>query len=632
MSLARAHDQGIATKVLPKRLINTHTLKLVDFSEDDAIPPYAILSHKWFHGHEISYQDYLDLRPETKMKIGYRKIQSACTRARLDRLNFIWIDTVCINQGNRDEVARNINSMYSYYQNSRVCYTHLADVFNSNDGPYVVGRTPALWMSSWFQRGWTLQELVAPREVIFLNARWEVIGNRHLLKLEVSRITGIPETVLDGSRAIEEVDLFERMAWCAGRQTTKPPDLAYCLLGILGVSLTPDYTEDVRTAFQRLHSTLLHSYPERFQAMQGDDIYLRLLHQSTRARVDSGYKAVTFNVAGAHHYAATPFVSLAKYSSPLMNPDLKYAVTSTFTPYIHLGRHPECTPRLQLRTLGSDPNHVNPLFTVDIYQLIQRSPSTHTPPITSGLGDALPQVDTLSDLALPRFELHMLLNAETWTGQFHLDFSNYELVLYPLLTDYDLGPLPIGPTSLQTSVDATRPAINSLRIVCDLIPQWPINLSGDPKFIGWRETKLSMTVVNHLKSSVTVLDIFASIRQVLQTPILHSDWDNLAENERDAVTKAYQKRCKAAENWEEERLKGVYFNGLLMDWENGVMKLVMGSQPNSSLSQGLSNPPSMAETQSREKVLKKISEPSGVLKRSRSDGALKEDAKFQKRM
>ncbi|KAF5348017.1 hypothetical protein D9758_010075 [Tetrapyrgos nigripes] len=410
MSLARAHNQGIATKALPKRLINTHTLKLVDFSENDAIPPYAILSHKWCHGHEISYQDYLDPRPETKMKVGYRKIQSACTRARLDGLNFIWIDTVCINQGNRDEVARNINSMYSYYKNSRVCYAHLADVFNSNDGPYVVGKTPALWMSGWFQRGWTLQELVAPREVVFLNARWEVIGSRHLLKLEVSRITGIPEAVLDGSREIEEVDLFERMAWCAGRQTTKPPDLAYCLLGILGVSLTPDYTEDVRTAFQRLHSTLLHSYPERFRAMQGDDIYLRLLRQSTRARVDSGYKAITFNDAGAHHYyAATPFVSLAKYSSPLMNPDLKYAVTSTFTPYLHLGRHFARTSRLQSSGLGSDLNHVNPLVTVDtsIYQLIQCSPSTHassrslsshlTPPITSGLGDALPQVDTLSN-------------------------------------------------------------------------------------------------------------------------------------------------------------------------------------------------------------------------------------------
>ncbi|KAF5348042.1 hypothetical protein D9758_010073 [Tetrapyrgos nigripes] len=433
----------------------------------------------------------------------------------------------------------------------------------------------------WFQRGWTLQELVAPREVIFLNAHWEVIGNRHLLKLEVSRITGIPETVLDGSRAIEEVDLFERMAWCAGRETTEPPDLAYCLLGILGVSLTPDYTEDVRTAFQRLHSTLSHSYPERFQAMQGDDIYLRLLHQSTRARVDSGYKAVTFNDAGAHHYAATPFVSLAKYSSPLMNPDLKYAVTSTFTPYIHLGRHPECTPRLQPRTLGSDPNHVNPLFTVDIYQLIQRSPSTHTPPIT--------------------FELHMLLNAETWTGQFHLDFSNYELVLYPLLTDYDLGPLPIGPTSLQTKPQVHR--VDRDQIINDRCQSFEI-ISDRSRYICQHTSGTSNSY----------------------TPF------RLGQFSRERTRRRNQKRCKAAENWEEEEkskgmkridfLKGkVYFNGLLMDWENGVMKLVMGSQANSSLSQ-----PSMAETQSREKVLKKISEPSGVLKRSRSDRALKEDA------
>ncbi|KAF5364831.1 hypothetical protein D9758_009362 [Tetrapyrgos nigripes] len=593
MSVARASDQGIATKALPKRLINTHTLKLVDFSENDVIPPYAILSHKWCHGHEISYQDYLDPRPKTKMKVGYRKIQSACTRARLDGLNFIWIDTVCINQGNRDEVARNINSMYSYYQNARVCYAHLADVFHPNNGPYAIGKTTALWMSGWFQRGWTLQELVAPREVVFLNARWEVIGNRHLLKFEVSRITGIPAAVLDRSRAISDVDLFERMAWCAGRQTTEPPDLAYCLLGILGVSLTPDYTEDVRTAFQRLHSTLSHSYPERFQAMQGDDIYLRLLHQSTRARVDSGYKALTFNDAGAHHhYAATPFVSLAKPSSPLMNPDLKYAVTSTFTPYI---RRPAPAPRLQPRSLGSDPNHVNPLVTVGagIYQLIQRSPSTHassrslsshqTPPIMSGLGDALPQVDTLSDLTLPRFELHMLLNAETWKGQFHLDFSNNELDSF--LMDYLPSRFGLGP--------ATRPAINSLRIVCDLIPQWPINLSGKANYAWVKDPTTDQRVT---KRPVTFLDIFDNIHQALQTPILHFDWGFVAENERDAISKAYQKRCKAAEKQQAERLKGVkrvdflmgkvYFNGLLMDWENRVMKLVMGSQPRFDLVPG----------------------------------------------
>ncbi|KAF5314222.1 hypothetical protein D9758_018174 [Tetrapyrgos nigripes] len=201
-----------------------------------------------------------------------------------------------------------------------------------------------------------------------------------------------------------------------------------------------------------------------------------------------------------------------------------------------------------------------------------------------------------SNLKLPRFELHMLLNAETWAGQFHLDFSN----------NYELYPLVGGQP-------ATRPAINSLRITCDLIPQWPINLSGNPNHV-WIDQRVN-GVTN---PPVTLLDIFASIHRVLQTPILHSDWGNVAKNERYAISKAYQKRYKAAENPEEERLKGVkridflkgkvYFNGLLMDWENGVMKLVMGSQANSSLSQGLSNPPSMAETQSREKVLKKISD------------------------
>ncbi|KAF5345554.1 hypothetical protein D9758_012002 [Tetrapyrgos nigripes] len=154
-----------AAKTLPKRLINMHTYRLVDFSENDPTPPYAILSHRWILGEEISYQDYLESRPETKKKLGYQKIQRACREASADGFDYIWIDTVCINQGNHDEVVRDVNTMYSYYQHSEVCYAYLTDVYKLKDGS-ARDLMPRFWSSGWFQRGWTLQELVAPRNVL----------------------------------------------------------------------------------------------------------------------------------------------------------------------------------------------------------------------------------------------------------------------------------------------------------------------------------------------------------------------------------------------------------------------------------------------------------------------------------
>ncbi|KAF5366175.1 hypothetical protein D9758_005813 [Tetrapyrgos nigripes] len=301
--------EGNTAKALPKRLVNTHTCRLVDFSENGPTPPYAILSHRWVLGEEVSYQDYLESRPETKKKLGYRKIQRACMQARADGFDYIWMDTICINQGNHDEVARNVNGMYSFYQHSEVCYAYLTDVYKLKDGA-VADLIARMWSSGWFQRGWTLQELVAPRNVLFFSAGWETIGYRHLLKFGISRLTGIPPAVLDGSRPIEDIDIQERMTWCAGRQTTRPPDLAYCLMGILGVSMTPDYSEDARTAFKRLQIALVQSYPDRFMEFKGDDIYTMLLSQNMRIRVQSSYNESSIVTSDS---PASP-TSLDKYS------------------------------------------------------------------------------------------------------------------------------------------------------------------------------------------------------------------------------------------------------------------------------------------------------------------------------
>ncbi|THU86625.1 hypothetical protein K435DRAFT_629188, partial [Dendrothele bispora CBS 962.96] len=214
-------------------------------------PPYAIVSHQCLHDEEVNFNEYLHLQPATKKKLGYRKIVEACKKAVCDHLEYIWIDTCCINQSNHEEVARVVKSTYSYYHNSEVCYAYLADVKGS-----------PIWRSKWFQRAWTLQELVAPRRLNFFKADWEFIGDRQQLTNDIHYLTGISPSVLNGSTPIHSVDIRTRLSWCAGRKTTKAPDLAYCLLGILGVSIDPDYTEDVQSAFKRLQKALIRSYPD----------------------------------------------------------------------------------------------------------------------------------------------------------------------------------------------------------------------------------------------------------------------------------------------------------------------------------------------------------------------------------
>ena len=64
--------------------------------------------------------------------------------------------------------------MFVWYRNAEVCLAYLADVDTTHD----IGR---FTKSEWFERDWTLQELLAPNTVVFLTESWQVIGNKGAL-------------------------------------------------------------------------------------------------------------------------------------------------------------------------------------------------------------------------------------------------------------------------------------------------------------------------------------------------------------------------------------------------------------------------------------------------------------------
>ncbi|THU82246.1 HET-domain-containing protein, partial [Dendrothele bispora CBS 962.96] len=230
-------------------LIDTHTIKPIEFTKG-TIPPYAILSHLWVEGEEVTYEELVHVRSTTYQKSGYQKIRTACQIASQDGYRYIWIDTCCIIQQDEMDLKENIPNMYGFYKNSGICYVYLPDVSSKKD----------VHRSRWFKRGWTLQELVAPRTVAFYDTDWQYLGDKGELREDISRKTTIPLDILSGTQSIQDIAIIDRMTWTLERKTTKRQDLVYCLQGLLGVTVEPNYREFWLESFNRLGRALLKKY------------------------------------------------------------------------------------------------------------------------------------------------------------------------------------------------------------------------------------------------------------------------------------------------------------------------------------------------------------------------------------
>ncbi|KAK7462475.1 hypothetical protein VKT23_008077 [Stygiomarasmius scandens] len=249
------------------RLLHTKTLQTKEFYSDK--PPYAILSHTW-EKEEVTYQDMLNLET-AKTKNGYRKVQKACEYARKYDFEWVWIDSCCINKESSAELSEAINSMYQYYEGSHVCIAYLSDV-SSREDPRDL--RSCFRDSKWFKRGWTLQELLAPSYVVLLDEDWTEVGTRWSLRDVISVITSIPVRVFEGDD-IHDFSIAQRMSWAAFRETTRPEDMAYCLMGIFGVNMPPIYGEGGDKAFMRLQQEIIRISDDRsifaWVASVGDD-------------------------------------------------------------------------------------------------------------------------------------------------------------------------------------------------------------------------------------------------------------------------------------------------------------------------------------------------------------------------
>ena len=225
---------------------------------DNKIPQYAILSHRWEdESQEVTIEDMV--RDTGGHKAGYEKIRFCGERSRLDKLQYFWVDSCCIDKSSSEELSESLNSMFRWYQRATKCYVYLSDV-STRKRKMGVEEPQDSWeqafrKSEWFTRGWTLQELLAPMSVEFFSKEGQLLGDKQSLEQLIHEITEIPILALRGS-ALSQFSTEQKFDWAKNRKTTREEDWAYSLLGIFETSMPVVYGEGRRNAVRRLEKEI----------------------------------------------------------------------------------------------------------------------------------------------------------------------------------------------------------------------------------------------------------------------------------------------------------------------------------------------------------------------------------------
>lgn len=129
----------------------------------------------------------------------------------------------------------------------------------------------------------------------------------------------------------------------------------------------------------------------------------------------------------------------------------------------------------------------------------------------------------------PVLQLHPWLRAESPPGDFIFDLSLPTFSPRRLIA----GGATIPPAGQDMATPATHPAITRLRVICDALPQWPIDLEY-PAGAGMRAPPIQLG------------DVLIAIHSALHRRISHSEWASLTMAQEKNVTRAFYKRISRA--------------------------------------------------------------------------------------
>ncbi|KAG1821968.1 uncharacterized protein BJ212DRAFT_1585854 [Suillus subaureus] len=214
-----------------------------------------------------------------------------------------------VTRGITGQLQQSVNSMFVWYHYSALTIVYLSDV-------PPLSESGALASSIWNTRGWTVQEFLAPKIVLFYQADWTLYLNTRSrnhkesvsIMGELERSTGINARALvdfhPGTR-----DAREKLRWASNRDTTREEDIAYSLFGIFDVNLPVIYEEKRQKALGRLLQEII--------AHSGDITSLDWVGQSSSFNsclpaANSSYKALSYTLPSLSEYEMQISVSMLR--------------------------------------------------------------------------------------------------------------------------------------------------------------------------------------------------------------------------------------------------------------------------------------------------------------------------------
>ena len=298
---------------------------------------YVMLSHRW-EGKEARLHEIQD-EPiyELNSVGGIVKLQSFCKVVQDAGYRWAWVDTCCIDQTNNVELQRSVNSMFAWYHHSTLTIIYLSDVPPSS-------RSGAMAKSVWNTRGWTVQEFLAPKIVLFYQNDWTLyLGDttpNHkestAIMQELEQATSINKEALTGFRPGMR-DAREKLQWASNRVTTLPEDIAYSLFGIFGVHLPVIYGETKQNSLGRLLQEII--------AQSGDITCLDWIGKSSEFN-----SCLPANITS---YAAPPFIlsSLSEEEMEVLTSSLRDAAVVELASQLYTTLEHLSAPRFAHRRL-----------------------------------------------------------------------------------------------------------------------------------------------------------------------------------------------------------------------------------------------------------------------------------------
>ncbi|KAI6097473.1 hypothetical protein F5141DRAFT_460253 [Pisolithus sp. B1] len=205
---------------------------------------YVMFSHAW-QGNEPSFQDVNAVEsvwnlPNTPLS---GKLQNFCKETRRLGFRWAWSDTCCIDKTMSSILNQSLTSMYKWYADSATTLVFLAGVGHPS-------KPGDLTRSLWMTRAWTLQELLAPKVILFYDSQWKpYLGDTGTNHKES------PETMQELVNAIkipcgtivkfspDDLGVREKLHLASTRNATMEEDVAYSLIGIFKSDIRPHYGE-----------------------------------------------------------------------------------------------------------------------------------------------------------------------------------------------------------------------------------------------------------------------------------------------------------------------------------------------------------------------------------------------------